>query len=180
MPCYAAVKDLLTCRSRIQPYKNIEFNIFEFKYLIVICCEVSTHTNTALLFFPVLLISVRVSLSSKRSKLDSVKGWLKHGLHAGEGEETKLNYFQAGGYFISHRTDEVQSRARWNLVFGEVWAPPRCQRPGQPRILERQLDRAAGNAGMLHRGQILPARHSGGLTATGFEGDPDLAEIDHL
>lgn len=87
---------------------------------------------------------------SKRSKLYPIKGWLKHGLHAGEGQESKLNYCQAGGYFIrfSHRTDKVQIQVlRWNLLFtGSLDSIP-CQRPRQPRIPLRQLDRAAGNAG---------------------------------
>lgn len=96
--------------------------------------------------------------SSKCPKLHSVKGRLRHGLDAGEGEETN-NYFQGGFIRFSHLTGGVQARVlQWNSLFsGSLEAVPR-----QPRIPERQLGRAAGNAGDA---PALPARLAEGLTA---------------
>lgn len=66
---------------------------------------------------------------SKRSKLYSIKGWLKN---AREGEETKLNYFQAGGLLYQVRTQVP----RWNLLFSlEVWTPPRASALGSSAFL---------------------------------------------
>lgn len=136
------------------------------------CCEVNTQIHK---YSPVFLPGAahqRSCLSptrSKRSKLYSIKGWLKH---AGEGEETKRNSFQAGGFFItfSHALTKLRSKRCGGICFSlEVWTRPVPAPSAAPHS-----SAAAGHSSwecrrMLHQGQILPAWHSRGLTATDFK-----------